>query len=413
MVMFRRPKGVFVAALFAAIALPARAQTRNEPTTVDTVRGTIKGSTRYIGLGGAFVAIADDTEGVPHNPASVAVRLPYSWDAFSYAFGIDFSVATWLPENDLYNEPESADSSSSGSLFGSLSTVVNYRHAGFGLSAEAEQNAVSREAQGVSRELTANFGLLHMAAAYGYFDGQLQLGGGLRIVGLSFDAGQSVAAQMAGIGYVAGMIVKPKGQQFRLGGTIEQPINAEIEGDPGEPSLTVRVPWTVAMGIAYQFGSRKLNPPFVTVADRARQNARGREPTDNDMTTAATKLYDEFAKDRTFYLLVSTELSLIQGGGEVGLGSLTAVDRPLVSPRIGLESEVVPRHLKLRTGSYLELPVTEEGHARLHGTVGADIRLFRWNLFGLVYPFDYWQLSLAADGAKSYLNTSFSVGFWH
>ena len=109
MMMFRRPAGVFVAALLGVIALPARAQTSNEPTTVDTVRGTIKGSPRYIGLGGAFVAIADDTEGVPHNPASVAVRLPYSWDAFSYAFGIDFSVATWLPENDLYNEYESAD----------------------------------------------------------------------------------------------------------------------------------------------------------------------------------------------------------------------------------------------------------------------------------------------------------------
>jgi hypothetical protein len=404
---------VFVVALLSGVALPARAQTGTEPQTVDTVRGTIKGSTRFIGLGGAFVAIADDTEGVPHNPASTAVRLPYSWDAFSFAFGIDFSVATWLPKNDIYNEPESADSSTSGSLFGSLSTVVNYEHAGFGLSAEAEQNAVSRNTQGVSRELTANFGLLHMAVAYGYFDGQLQLGGGLRIVGLSFDTSQSVSTETAGIGYVAGLIVKPKGQQFRLGGSIKQPINAEIEGDPGEPPVTVRVPWTTAMGIAYQFGPRKLNPPFVTVADRVRKNVRDREPTPEDAKRAAKELYEEYEKAQTWYLLVSTELSLIQGGGEVALGSITAINRPLISPRIGLESEVVPRWLRVRAGSYLELPTTEEGNARVHGTGGVDIKLFRWDVFGLVHPFDYWQLSLAADGAKSYLNTSFSVGFWH
>jgi hypothetical protein len=405
--------GVLVGALLVAVALPARAQTGAEPKTVDTVRGTIKGSTRFIGLGGAFVAIADDTEGVPHNPASTAVRLPYSWDTWSFAFGIDFSVATWLPKNDIYNEPENPESSTSGSLFGSLSTVVNYEHAGFGLSAEAEQNAVSRQAQGVSRELTANFGLLHLAVAYGYFDGQVQLGGGLRVVGLSFDTSQNVTTQTAGVGYVAGLIVKPKDQQFRLGGAIKQPINAEIEGDPGAPPVAVRVPWTTSMGVAYQFGPRKLNPPFVTVAERVKKNVRGREPTAEDTKNAADELYAEYQKAQTWYLLVSTELSLIQGGGEVALGKFTALNRPLVSPRIGLESEVIPGYLRLRAGSYLELPATEEGHARVHGTGGVDIKLFRWGVFGLIHPFDSWQLSLAADGAKSYLNTSFSVGFWH
>ena len=80
---------------------------------------------------------------------------------------------------------------------------------------------------------------------------------------------------------------------------------------------------------------------------------------------------------------------------------------------MGLESEVVPRQLRVRAGSYLELAAVEGGDARVHATGGVDIKLFRWDVFGLVKPFDYWQLSLAADGASSYLNTSFSVGFWH
>jgi hypothetical protein len=149
------------------------------------------------------------------------------------------------------------------------------------------------------------------------------------------------------------------------------------------------------------------------VADRVRKNVHGREPTAEDTKKAAAELYDEYEKSQTPYLLVSTELSLIQGGGEVALGRFTAINRPLISPRIGFEGEAVPRWLRLRAGSYLELPTTEEGHARVHGTGGLDVKLFRWNVFGLVHPFDYWQLSLAADGAKSYLNTSFSVGFWH
>jgi hypothetical protein len=405
-----RRSWVPVLALFGAVAAHARAQPAEEPSTVDAVRGTIKGSTRYIGLGGALVALADDTEGVAINPASAAVRLPYSWDAFNFAFGIDFSIATWLPKNDIYNAPSSA---TSGALFGSLAAVVNHRHFGFGVSAEAEQNAVSREAQGISAKFTANFGLVHTVVGYGYFDGQLQLGAGLRILGFSFDGSRSLAPLTAGVGYTAGFIVKPKRQQFRIGVAIEQPINAELAGEPGTEPVSVDVPWTASLGFAYQFGPRRLNPPFVTARDLARKKALGHEPADADVARAAQELFDEYQRAQTWYLLVSTELALIEGGDELALGSFVALDRPLVSPRLGLESEVVPRWLRLRTGTYLELPVTEDGNARLHGTGGVDVKLFEWDVFGLVGPFDYWQLSLAADGARAYLNTSFSIGFWH
>lgn len=409
----RRATWVLVVALLSAVAGRARAQTSDEPTTIDTVRGTIQGSTRFIGLGGAFVAIADDTEGVPVNPASTAVRLPYAWDSFSWALGVEFSVATWLPKNDIYNEPEGAESDG-GSLFGSVAAVVNFRHWGFGLAAEAEQNTLSQDTQGVTREKTANFGLVHANAAHGYFDGQLQLGAGLRVVGLSYDGGQgggSVGA--AGLGYTAGFIVKPNGQQFRIGAAVEQPIDAELEGDAGTEPVIVHVPWRAAFGVAIQFGARKLNRPFVTVADRVRRNTAGREPTGEDEKKAAKELFDEYQKDQTWYLLLSTELAVLEGARDEALGTYDAVGHPLYSPRVGLESEVVPSFLRLRTGSYLELPVAEEGEARLHGTIGADIKLFRWGIFGLVHPFDWWQLSVAADAAQAYLNTSFSVGFWH
>jgi len=409
-----RASGVLVIALLSAITASARAQeSTEEPRTIDTVRGTIRGSTRFIGLGGAFVAIADDTEGVAINPASAAVRLPYSWDAFNFSFGIDFSIATWLPKNDVLNRPESTQGSG-GSLFGSFAILTNYRHAGFGLAAEAEQNVASHKAQqGVTTKLTANFGLMHPALAYGYFDGQLQLGAGLRVLGFSLGGGGNGVPLTAGIGYTAGVIVKPQSQQFRVGAAIEQPINAEITSDDGTAPTIVHVPWTAAFGFAYQFGRRRLNPKFVTVGDRARRNAAGREPTKEDEKKAEKELFDEFQAGQSWYLLLSSELALIQGKGDIALGGATALNRTLISPRLGLETEIVPRWLRLRAGTYLELATTEEGNSRLHGTGGVDIKLFEWSVFGLVKPFDYWQLSLAADGARSYLNTSFSIGFWH
>jgi len=403
-----------VFALSSAVATRAFAQeSAEDPKTIDTARATIRGSTRYIGLGGAFVAIADDTQGVAVNPASAAVRVPYSWDAFDYSFGIDLGIATWLPKNDIYNAPQSG-SSNGGSLFGSFAILTNYRHVGLGIAAEAEQNVASRKAQpGFSTKLTANFGLMRPALAYGYFDGQLLLGAGLRVLGFSFGGNRGSVPLTAGIGYTAGVIVKPTGKQFRVGVAIEQPINAEVASDDGSALTMVHVPWTAAFGFAYQFGQRKLNSKFVTARDRARKNAAGREPSKEEVKAAKQELFDEYQRDQTWYLLLSTDLSLIQASGNVALGGSSPLNRTLVSPRVGIETEVVPRWLRLRTGSYLELATTEEGDSRLHATGGVDIKLFKWSMFGLIAPFDYWQLSLAADGARSYLNTSFSIGFWH
>src|SRR5688500_9407952 len=50
----------------AAAQMDAEADTQDQ--TLDGARGPINGSTRRIGLGGAFVAIADDTEGIAINP---------------------------------------------------------------------------------------------------------------------------------------------------------------------------------------------------------------------------------------------------------------------------------------------------------------------------------------------------------
>ena len=122
-----------VALTFATNALgQSDAMAEAEAQTVDAARGPINGSTRRIGLGGAFVSIADDTEGVAINPASSAIRMPYSWSDWDYGFGIDFAIGAWLPKNDVYNQDgtqsEDAESESvdeSTALFGSVAALIN------------------------------------------------------------------------------------------------------------------------------------------------------------------------------------------------------------------------------------------------------------------------------------------------
>ncbi len=406
----------FFALLTLVLAPHASAQSGEPSTNVDSVRGTISGGTRYVGLGGAFVALAEDTQGVPSNPAAVAVRLPYSFHAVDYGVGANVSVGSWLPKNDIYNQPPSDPAGKSSALVGTLAAIVYYRHLGFGIAAEARRNEASRtdQDQGVGIDLAANFGTVHASLAYGFLDGQLLVGAGPRFVGLSFGQKSSSSRPLtAGVGYEGGVIVKPTGQQYRLGWAFKSPIEATLPKSGDGPAGHAYVPWEAALGFAYQFGSRILNTTFVPSSDRVRRNVRGRAATSADYEQAERELYAEYQRRERWYLLVSGELSLIEGGGRVGLSEQAVRSRPIVSPRLGVESEVLPHYLRLRAGGYYEPARTLDSRSRLHATGGLDVRLFRFSLFGLLEPFDYWQLSVAADVARSYLNTSFSLGFWY
>lgn len=368
------------------------------------------------------MALADDSEGVAINPASVALRLPYSWTWWDYGFGVDFSIGAWLPKNDLYNQGTEQGSGKSSALFGSLAAVLYAGHFGAGVAAEAQSNAASRpqEQQGVARNFSANFGMVHSSAAYGFWDNQLLFGVGARFVGMSFDRQSGSALSTAGVGYTAGVTVKPAAAPYRLAVAFKSPIRAEVPGGAGESPTTVKVPWELALGATYQLGARVLNPRFVSVDEVARGYSGGAKPSKADKERAERELFEDYQKRQRRYVLLSGELSVVQGNADhLGVERLwtesgaASAARPLILPRLGLEAEVVPHILRVRAGSYYEPERVNLKPARIHGTGGLDVRLFRWDVFGLVKPFDYWQLSLAADAARAYLNTTFSIGFWH
>src|ERR1041384_3045209 len=111
----------------------------------------------------------------------------------------------------------------------------------------------------------------------------------------------------------------------------------------------------LALGFAYQFGPRFFNPRFVSAHEIARRRKPEVEkPSKADLAAAKQELFEIYQRQQRWYLLVSTELALAEGDGErrgierlwTSAGSVST-SRPVVVPRLGLESEVVPHILRL------------------------------------------------------------------
>src|SRR5690606_34749788 len=190
----------------------------------------------------------------------------------------------------------------------------------------------------------------------------------------------------------------------------------------------VSSPWDLNVGAALQLG-RNFNPRWRSSAERAeraalyyrlrtldseeerrRRLAQATSESERAQITAeldAAQENDDALLERAVdnarlltqvenaaaephYLLLSAAL-VISGTAEeaVGVDSFLSqvVNRSgrevVYSPRVGAESEVWPRLLKVRAGSYLEPTRFESSSPRWHATLGCDVRLNRWSVFGL------------------------------
>ncbi len=242
-----------------------------------------------------------------------------------------------------------------------------------------------------------------------------------------------------------------------------------IIGDPTSAEAfylpeKVTLPWDMNFGVAIQLGPRPLNPRWVDpgrvleaferhlawrkrererrrehAVARARQERRdvGAAERAADAENAIEEALDELARERRedalrrklraryesmrrFYVLVTSSLSVtgpVQDGVGVESFLQRRVDRSgekvTLSPHLGIESEVVPHWLKVRAGSYGEPTRFDRGRSRLHGTVGFDLKLFPWTVFGLFEDGNHFRVSSAIDGAQRYFGWGLGVGVWH
>jgi hypothetical protein len=233
-----------------------------------------------VGVGGAYVAFAQDTEGSAVNAAAPAVRDPYSYTWFDYDLSAGISFPGFLSgsNTDFDNHGDSGVSNPPINVndfiavnfgltlqFGQLGTAVTGDLEQFGLH---EKNQTGP---------TMQIGRWKALAAYGFMDGQLILGGGARILTTQvFQHTGATLLTMAGAGPEIGALYMPTGVQWRFGAAARAPVNG---GTSGSDNLTVvngvrkagsfilpetiTLPWEVEMGAAYQLGPRPLNPGWV------------------------------------------------------------------------------------------------------------------------------------------------------
>ncbi len=276
-----------------------------------------------------------------------------------------------------------------------------------------------------------------------------------------------------GAGSQIGVIVKPKNTQFRVGATVRSEITAsnvhgtsqlsdgsQVIGGKILPSHIV-VPWEVEVGAAMELGRHPLNPPRVDVqyaedAIRAQYDQKRLERAaayDRAIAAAPEKNRERVRRgfeleelaiesredgeirealrtieraqaaqarlwDRQQVLLLASLLITGATPDSVGITDFLTQERTLsgqktvLSARIGFETEVVRNWVLVRGGAYLEPARYDDVNARAHVTSGIDVRLFRFNPFGLLGD-DPWRIRLATDLAPRYFNFAFALGKYH
>ncbi|HEV8244853.1 MAG TPA: hypothetical protein VGP93_03760 [Polyangiaceae bacterium] len=281
-----------------------------------------------------------------------------------------------------------------------------------------------------------------------------------------------------GAGFEAGFVWRPNDLQFRLGGAFRSGVTTEAAatsklrvlyaGDASNELWLpnqVSLPWDLNLGLAIQFGPRPLNPHWVDPhdlltrvrrylawRDRERQRRRAFELSqarkqgrnvaavqaalDSELSieTALDQAYLERAEDnvdrvlsrrylemKRFHVLVTSSL-LISGPVDNAVGLESFLERTVqrsgeavsLSPRLAIETEVIPRWLKVRAGSYLEPTrfASNRDGMREHGTFGLDLKLFPWTVLGLFEDGTEWRASGAIDAARNYFGWGVAIGVW-
>jgi hypothetical protein len=424
--------------------------------SLDLFQGPVLGSTRVVGLGGAYAAVAEESVGIPFNPASVAHRTYYSRDRFDWDAGIDFLIPGLL-QGDDFDYDNNTRPASTSSIAWSFGGMIQYKS--FGVGAYARGQTYDLEQAGVAKgDFDFGLWLIQLSVGYAFFDHQLVVGGGPRL-GL-FAAQQKVPQngraqtvtllQQQALGGEVGVLVRPSSWPVRFAAAFSSPLNSETtkecEDCPAGFVMPegVALPWEVRLGASYRFSPRSFNPvpvfpekkkkaklpeqppealpalPVATPTPAPASQATPPPPASQPAVATEPPKPEEPDIDHDyrggFYILVVVEVGLT-GSVEQAIGSdafFEQVREPAgeslsVSPRLGLESEVWRRRLRLRAGTYWEPSRFADASGRIHGTFAFDLRLFDFSLWGERSL----RFSSAVDLASRYSNLLLSLGFWH
>lgn len=473
-------------ALFVAVAATcgaarsARAQDAPPITdnhyTLQFHQGPVTTATRMIGLGGAYAALAEYSEGVYANSASPAVRVPWSVSRFDYDLGPSLTIPGTFANTDFENRGRVGTTNRFNDSI-NLGLGLNVQYAGFGATMALDYTSLDlqrRSASSAASERGGQIGIHRGLVSLGYslMGGQLLVGGGLR--GAFFGVVEGLPDFSAfGLGAHIGAIAAPSKLPLRIGasyrdtvevtqirGTSTRADGAQLASGRILPSRAL-LPWELQLGVMLGLGGWPDNGIWVdpetdeAPVRRRYEEARNRRAAliesetrrasgaerialrmklddeerlvrareDIDMAHELARLEEKRAArwlgwSRRGVMIVAD--LLFTGSSPSSVGIEDFIDQRRVtfghvltaSPRAGMETEVLPNWVKARTGFYVEPSRFLGGSPRSHFTGGLDFRLLVFNPLGLLSKAPL-RLRLAADVAPRYTNFGFALGTWH
>jgi hypothetical protein len=374
------------AVLAGVVAMAATSAARAQPFppatdrdfALDLYTGTVLGSIRSIGMGGASVALVEQASGMGANPVAPAVREATSNDWWDIDASLD-----WLNPglgNDLDNN---GDDDGGKATVLTLGVALELKHTGIGLDGTITVREIG--------DIEINSEILRLLVAQSFADDVYTFGIGVRGGQFRIASEGKDLLEATGWSPTAGFLWRPKQIDLRLGGAFSLPASADVPecaacGDRILPAK-VRLPWELSFGGAWRFAPTRWN-----------QQVTSEFRDERALTVAAdVVLVGAMVKGRG--LQRWAEAGELQRSG----------DSVEVSVRAGVDYEWIPGWLRVRGGSYWEPGRLEGRSGRVHGTGGVEVRLFGFHVLGAAYRV---RISLTLDLAHEYGNGGLSLGFW-
>lgn len=436
--------------------------------SLDLFQGPVLAGSRPTAMGGAFAGVAEGVDGNPVNAAAPALRVPWSIDWFDYDWTAGLTLPATLRRTDFDNNGQTGFSYDSF-YFATLGANLQFGAWGFGAIVDGQMYDLSGlpTVAGVPPYLHALLARGHLLVSRTLFGGEWLVGVGARFATLNFSASERPDGggtsrdlfSMNGAAPEAGVIWAPHALPVRAGLSARLPVRSapdpanqtvpNAEGDTVIGSMVLpsstEVPWEIEGGVAVQIGRRRLNVAWVNPRDlsAAFTEARDRPPPDPARTEMPANQAAELqaAQEQRMKALhsqvrrrlkaryrsiarqkVLLSLSVLVSGpvrSAVGVESFLqqvvdrSGERASVTPRLGIEGEPLEHWLQVRAGTYLEPTRFRAGSPRLHATLGFDLRLLDWSVFGLLEEDSSWRAGGLVDGARDYFGWGVAVGLWH
>lgn len=441
----------------------------NRAFNVDLVTGPIVGPNRVVGLSGAYTALGYGIENATITPAAYATRTLWETRWFTWDLTADLSPGP-LRRIDFINDGR-GETKSSDFLFVTVGAGAVMGDVGVGAIVRSQYYRIGDNTD-VSLIL-ANYGLCYAFLQGQLLVGAAARTAVLTLSKDGIGTLGSFSRSGPEVGAILGPADRPYRIGVTARTPLHAESEQSTSSDLGLTApRAVVLPAEIQLGFAYQFGNRPLNRRWMNPHNRERelrnemllrrlQRQRAqvrreqplaplptktwaaqsdwlREPQDPEFRRAegerianeeqelqraiatAERRYDSaIAALSRRYVLVSLDLVFV-GATDQGIGleaflnqeRVASGQRPSLAFRVGAEGEPIPNQLRVRLGSYLEPARFTGVHPRLHATVGGDLKLFSFDIFGLVNPFEL-RLTASLDIAESYRSVGISVGLWH